>query len=395
MSQRNHPVGYRPQEAAKQEDSVRRGSGGCVRLVRRLALVSITVAIGFVWLWNRQGGEDLLGQLDSKIRAFFDEPADVAVLGSGQVIEGDFEFVSISDHLAAGDVGMALASAIEGDPEALRYLLEERGIDPNLPIVYGDPDNWAHPLELASRQGSLQTLRILLDAGANPNGAGSDGGTALQWAAYAGHLEKVEELLAQGADVDHLTIAEDHPDADDAWTKAHVGASPLEAAASAGHREIVDRLLAANAKPRYALHAAARSGSVELIELFLERGADPKQAAGYGDGPLRYAVMNGQVDAVRRLLEAGARPGEQARREAAQKGHDDILRAMADSGVRFDEPPSYWGPLYSAAHAGHASTVALLLELGASTAGYEGIGRPIDVARTEGHDDVVALLEGR
>ena len=41
----------------------------------------------------------------------------------------------------------------------------------------------------------------------------------------------------------------------------------------------------------------------------------------------------------------------------------DAIRAFAEAGVRFDGPPGYWDPLYSAAHAGHASTVALLLAL--------------------------------
>lgn len=411
MSDRKMPVGYRPRESA--EPAARRI--GCGLPAKILVLLVVLAGVGFYVfdlahsLIEQRPTEPVAGtQADSPDHSRDDaaEPADQeedgaatrrATLDSGQVIEGDFEIVGIEDHLAAGNVWAAMAVAIEKDPEALRRLLAD-GVDPNHPITYGDSDYQVHPLEKAARQGSWETFRILLEAGADPDGAGSSGGTALHWSAARGRMGYVEALLRAGADPDRLSVASrmlEDATPEERWEKAHVGATPLEAAASHGHREVVERLLRAGARPRFALHAASYSGSVELIEFLLRRGADPRREGPFGNGPIRHAVMNGHLAAVERLLEAGARPGEQALREAASNGLDDALRAMAAHGVRFDGPPTYWGPLYAAAAAGNASTVELLLELGASTETFEDQGRPIDVAREKGHDDVVALLEGR
>lgn len=424
MSQSNHPVGYRPQippsvpamTPAVKDDRPRAPRGcGCASLVRIVALVWIAIIGGAAYViftstlgdgerlerrleWLTDKIDDATRWLEPAPRATTDvelpEAERSAVLDTGQVIEGDFQIVTIEDHLEAGDVDKALAVAIEKDPAWLRRLLDEHGVDPDQRIVYG-PDSWANPLEKSVRQGSWETFQILLEAGADVNGVDSEGDSALHFAAQRGYAEIVDELLARGADVDLLRLPPDATDREAAWRQQHVGATPLEAAASGGHRQIVDRLLAAGATPRYALHAAASSGSVELIDLFLELGADPRQKDPYDEGPLRYAVMAGSLEAVERLLGAGARPGEQALREAARGGHDRILRAFYGAGVRFDGPPTYWGPLYTAAHAGQASTVELLLKLGASTDAYEGLGRPIDAAREQGHAEVVALLEGR
>ena len=65
-----------------------------------------------------------------------------------------------------------------------------------------DPDDWP-PLVQAAGWGRLEVMRVLLAAGADPNGAGSGGTTPLHAAVeWAGHLDAARLLLAAGADAD-------------------------------------------------------------------------------------------------------------------------------------------------------------------------------------------------
>jgi ankyrin repeat protein len=387
-----HPVGYRG--PGPPGDEQRRSQ--YLRLRRRVMAVMSALflaALGVVGYFLVM----VAGEPPGSDRA---APPATATLDSGQEIVGDFEILSY-ERVRARGLEKALAVAIESYPEKLRELIEVEGVDPDLRIPHSGGDGWTHPLEKAVRQGTPETLRILLDAGADVNGASSSGDAALHTAAGQGSLEIVEELLRRGADPNRLAVSHDHAEQrkrmeelGQKW-EPHTGAAPIERAAGRGHREVVSRLLDAGARPRYALLAAGSAGDVELIEQLLEKGADPRAVTGYRESTLRHAATKGHVAAVKRLLAAGARPGEMALRGAAQNGHDDVIRAFAEAGVRFDGPPGYWDPLYSAAHAGLVSTVALLLELGAATAAAEGQDRPIDAARAQGHADVVALLEGR
>jgi ankyrin repeat protein len=359
----------------------------------------VTVGIGVLVL-SLDSPPDLFRWIERPSGEIPAETGDRTVLDTGQIVQGDVQVLDFEQVRASGGVEAALEVAIEKYPGELRRLLDE-GVDPDLPLSHGDGEGWTHPLEKAARQGTPETFRILLDAGAEVDGRSSDGDTALHAAARQGQLGMVEELLRRGAAPDRLALPHDHAvmearmrELGQQW-EPPVGAAPVETAAQHGHRDVTARLLEAGAALRYALHAAAYGGSLELVELLLERGADPRANTAYGDGPLRHPAAKGHLEVVRRLLAAGARPGEQALREAASNGRDDVLRVFADSGVRFDVPPAYWDPLYSAAYAGRASTVSLLLELGASTAAAEGQKRPVDAAREQGHAGVVALLEGR
>lgn len=58
-------------------------------------------------------------------------------------------------------------------------------------------------LHVASRNGHIGVVRVLLDGGADANYEGYGGVTALEIASTAGHLEAMELLIANGADVNH------------------------------------------------------------------------------------------------------------------------------------------------------------------------------------------------
>lgn len=90
-----------------------------------------------------------------------------------------------------------------------------------------------YALPVAGLMGDVQSVALLLDAGANINAAQAPlHATALQEAAMAGHLEVVRVLLARGADVS---------------LQDNQGFTPLHAASWNGHLEVIDLLLAHNA----------------------------------------------------------------------------------------------------------------------------------------------------
>jgi hypothetical protein len=82
-------------------------------------------------------------------------------------------------------------------------------------------------LAFFAQTGSVGALRLLLDAGIEPNQARADGGTALLYAAAGGHLEAVRLLVARGADPTRANKA---------------GVTPLSIAEHRKHQAVADYL---------------------------------------------------------------------------------------------------------------------------------------------------------
>ncbi len=71
------------------------------------------------------------------------------------------------------------------------------GADPSAPFL----SNGETPLMVAARSGNLDTLKVLLDAGAAIEAKDTlRGTTALIWAAEQNHAKVVSLLLSRGAD---------------------------------------------------------------------------------------------------------------------------------------------------------------------------------------------------
>jgi ankyrin repeat protein len=132
--------------------------------------------------------------------------------------------------------------------------------------------------------------------------------TPLNVAAALGDENCVDVLLAAGADVE---------------LKDMVGPSRVWAARS-GHAGIIARLAAAG---------------VEI------NGTDCRVLGTWGRTPLAIAAMRGHVDAVRALLQAGAKPDSRS----------------PGAGTHADDRTWSWTPLMYAARGGHAEVVKTLI----------------------------------
>jgi ankyrin repeat protein len=106
----------------------------------------------------------------------------------------DFLFSNTALHTAAVNGHAELAS-----------LLLRHGANPNA-IGYEANKGLTPPIVLAAWEGTLETLRALLDAGADPNLPAS-AETALYTAAEHGSRDKAELLLSRGARHDIFTAA--------------------------------------------------------------------------------------------------------------------------------------------------------------------------------------------
>jgi ankyrin repeat protein len=98
----------------------------------------------------------------------------------------------------SGDGFTALHLAIFGGQEEAALLLLERGADPN--ALSKNEAVRVPPLGTAAFVRSVQLARLLLDSGADVNGRGEGGFTALHSAAQNGDEELARLLLERGAD---------------------------------------------------------------------------------------------------------------------------------------------------------------------------------------------------
>ncbi len=154
------------------------------------------------------------------------------------------------------------------------------------------------PLIDAAKGGDWESVRILLEQGADVGAVAPDGATALHWASYWDDVETAELLIGEGANVN---AAND------------LGATPLWIAALNGSAEMVQNLLEAGADPNAALLSgespvmtASRTGSPQVVERLLAAGADPNAQATRGQTALMWAASQRHSDVVGVLLEYGA-----------------------------------------------------------------------------------------
>jgi ankyrin repeat protein len=142
------------------------------------------------------------------------------------------------------------------------------------------------PLMYAAALGTPESMRLLLDAGADPNVANAFDATPLMWC--AGDSAKIRLLLSKGAKVD---------------ARSRLGRTPL-------------------------LIAAAYDGATEAARILIENGADVNARDKSGMSVLEQAVASNHIKLVRLLLAKGAKVN------TADEGGFTALMAAAGNGDR-------------------------------------------------------------
>ena len=292
-----------------------------------------------------------------------------------------------------GVVWNALTASDAGDVDALRRLVER---DPRLSRA----EYWYTPaIHFAVREGHLETVQLLLDAGADPEWNGLYDGSLIVMARDRGHTDiagLLEEARNRGGRV--LAGSDSHPihaavtrgdtsevhrllDLDPSLVNAgnEIGASPLHRAVGRGVHTLAALLLDRGADVHAILSAARglaggfwtdlqaidlaiwhgrRPGDRRMIQLLLEHGAirDLTVAAALGDIERVRQMLDAEPERIRETRPSGRRPLS----AAIEAGHDSIARLLLERGVdpSWGEPTAPKGrSLQAAAGAGKRELV--------------------------------------
>ncbi len=160
-----------------------------------------------------------------------------------------------------------------------------------------EPMGGLTPLLFASREGSFETVRVLVDAGAKVDKTSFDGSSPLLVAIQNGQYEIARFLLSHGADPNQANTK--------GWTPLYLAVSNRNALTTA-------------------VPPPSSEGALDFIKVLLDRGADPNRRIRVhtevhsannslwlkedGATPLLRAALCGDLTVVRLLLAHGADP---------------------------------------------------------------------------------------
>ena len=148
-------------------------------------------------------------------------------------------------------------------------------------------------LMLASSEGHLEIVKLLIEKGADVNVKNEDGKTALTLASRYGHLEVVKYLVENGADVNSK---ENDGDTALYYAKTEEIKEVLRKAEEKSANSGKDTL---NSKQ---LVNAVLDGNFEKVQLLLKKGVDINSKDEDGDTALMIASSEGHLEIVKLLL---------------------------------------------------------------------------------------------
>lgn len=238
-----------------------------------------------------------------------------------------------------GELTALVYAARSNDVESVKVLLAA-GADVNQVTGYG----WS-PLLVATQNRYYKLGAFLLDHGADPNLANKGGWTPLYLATDNRNIESGDYPVRKG-DMDHLDFIKLLLD-----KGANVNARLKDSTET--RTVFTNQWLDENGATAFL--RASQSGDIVLMKLLLARGADPKIATALGVTALHAAAGIGWVEgityewsakdtleSVKLLLDLGldvnaqADTGRVALHGAAHKGRSDVVQLLVDHGARLD-----------------------------------------------------------
>lgn len=184
------------------------------------------------------------------------------------------------------------ALLVHGEPAEIEQLLAQ-GMDANLLFPDGNS-----ALTVATREGNVEVVKLLLNHGARVYARNRYDETAIMLAAWHGHDDIIDMLLAWGAELGPNRKG---------WT-------PLIYAAHAGRCDTLYHLLDLSTAEvdiktsagMTALMYAAREGHPECVKSLLRAGADMDVRTPSGKTAAKLAASTGNTDIAELLLISGA-----------------------------------------------------------------------------------------
>ncbi|MCA7010493.1 ankyrin repeat domain-containing protein [Wolbachia endosymbiont of Tribolium confusum] len=259
-------------------------------------------------------------------------------------------------------------AAQEGNLDMVRFLLDE-----GAEIESQDKDN-KKPLHLAVEAGRLSVVKLLLDRGASVNVIDMNSQTPLGLAtkgdmieilkkaeldqgllinARGGNLDKVKDLIAQGANLE---------------TKDKDGKIPLELAEQKGYTDIVEILKQTQLNLDRELLIAIEKEDLGKVKDNIRRGANVNAQSRLGWISVFWAIQKNNLSIVKLLVNNGA-----------------------DINAKDNES---WMPLHWAVQLGSLDVVKYLVERGANVNALTADGRtPLDLAAQKNRVNVIEFLK--
>ncbi|KFA60774.1 hypothetical protein S40285_06316 [Stachybotrys chlorohalonatus IBT 40285] len=292
----------------------------------------------------------------------------------------------------------ALFEAIQSGRADIVTSLLEHGANPNLPgpkhmlwpatyqsaclqvlLAHGaDFKKTPGIMELATSINNIESVRLLLKAGVNPNAKKDGVYTPLCTSIRDDRPELFRLLLSNGADPN--TPASEYP-CFKCVTHHRVQYLP-ELVAAGGDLH----------SPKGILETAVSSNNMDALSWLLDQGLNPNERNPKGESPLTTAIRENRVDMVEALLSRGADPN--------MRGEDwpvclavhnpPILRRILSV---LAEPRAFKGVMEMAVVANQLESVKLLLAAGVSVEDKNGgVFSPLTTAIRENRREIVVFL---
>ncbi|CAG8235818.1 unnamed protein product [Penicillium salamii] len=297
------------------------------------------------------------------------------------------------DGYSSTDIPLLHVASAYGSPEIVDFLLDA-GAD-----IEETTDAGSTLLHLAARNGCDENLRILFKRGAKPliDAPMNDRNTPLIEGVWGGNIGTCQLLIAQGADV---------------GLNGSQGRTALMFAASEDRAEIIDLLLEAGADVDQvcdaqwtALNYAVKLNRHKSTKLLLNRGADRTVQEGDIGNALHLAAMYGRPDVITELL-SGAQDGyvdsqnsygNTALHLTAIHGQPHVTQILIDHGADKNIVNNELStPLHIACSTARPDVAKVLIQNDAHVDMYnETDNTPLQLAASSGEAEVVSILLGR
>lgn len=221
-------------------------------------------------------------------------------------------------------------------------------------VAVDETDRWGRTALMYAARTSVDSVRLLVDGGANISATSKDGDLPLHIAIREGRTLIAKYLVSQGCELN---------------TVNKTGQSPLLCAILYSQPEVAKLLLGRGVRMDSALVYLAQKNVIDAVNMLVDMGADVNSADKVGDSALMLASREGNIHVVRLLL--GMR---------ADVNHQNGVTGLTSA-------------LYAASH-NRVEVLTSLIEAGAdlNRAGKKDGNTALLIAAKSGRVDMVRLL---